>query len=217
MPSELPPLPDMSQPSGFDLDQYNRIKQVNADPVGIPLHHTKIDAEQCFEDTTTTVLGLDGSRSWMFLGFAYALIRGLDRSLFELYAAAGGVTLDVVTVQLDKPVCGLTDAFNQNPWAYKVQGVPQALGSSIIDFLSSYRFHLRAQEDSRRKMNPELNYCLNWTQLRVADPTVPGEKRPVSIWFALPVNLTAKRAVVLDEGPGLFLNPPVFRMEATNG
>lgn len=199
-------IPDI-KPSEFDPAELSLIKEIAADPAGVPLHHTTIDAEQRFEDVLTTAKGLESNRAWFFLGLVYYSVAGIDRSLFEVYAAAAGITLDVMTVTTEKPVCLYSDEFSANPWSHRVQGVRRSKAHEIVDFLASFQLKRSAIGDE-----PESTYRIDFQQVRMADPTLDAERRAMDIWVARPVNLTKNRQVVLSKEPGFLLRTPEFRL-----
>ena len=187
-----------------------RLLKTNADKVGTPVHHSEIDVDDRFEDTSVVVRGLEPNRTWIFLGFVYSLIPGIQHSLFERYNASvkvGEPTVDVKTVQLENPICYISEGFRTNPWAYKVQGIRQSFSQRVIDFMASFRFHRNAEDGF-----PEVDYRIDFEEVRMADPTITDSKRAVSVFFGKPVNLTTKRTVAMLEAPGLLLRPPKFHM-----
>ena len=210
------------------------LDDIMRDPEGEPVRHTKIDAEQRHEEVTPAA-GLDPSYAWFFMGFAYTLIPGLDRSLFEVYQAAGNTTVpvrthraavahiaDVVRPDPDsrdpdptrrvKPV-----SFHANPWAWLIQGIPLDHVDTFKAFVASYRFKaLPGGTASAELTRPgEQLWLIDWIQFRIADPMTPAglPSRGVDVHFALPVNETTKRGLQLQNAPGLLLRRPGFMVK----
>lgn len=184
-------------------------------PEGVPVKHTQIDAEKRHEDVTdVTSLNLDFS--WFFLGFAYALIPGLDRSLLEVYQAASGKTIPVRTHRARRDhIVDVTGAsFAENPWAWLIQGIPREHTEPFKAFVASYRFKaLPGGTASAEVQAPgEQIWLVDWINFRIADPVLPVGtlSRAVDVTFALPANETTGRGMQLATPPGLLLRRPVF-------
>lgn len=193
MSGQHPPL------SEFDPDAFAHLRRVVAAPVDTPVHHTKIDAERRHEEVAPAA-SLDPAFAWFYLGFAYALVPGLDRSLLEVYQAAGDRTIEVRTHRSEQPIVAVAGAdFSRNPWAYLIQGVPQAERFQLIDFIASYRFR-----------SAKGDYCLDFKDVRCADPLYAQAKLPMTIAFALPRNLQKDRRLVMMREPGVMLTTPMF-------
>ncbi len=179
-----------------------------ADPVGVPVHHTKIEAAKRYE-TVEPATSLSEEFSWFFLGLAYCVIK-IDRSLFEVYQSAGGISVPIKSHRADHPIASVqgADEFDRNPWSGTIQGISHFHARPFMDFISSYEFARKDTGD---------NWRCTFQQVRITDPLVTGEKRPVDCWFALPVNLTKKRYVRLNNTPGIFLSKPIFGMFTARG
>lgn len=193
------------------------LDDVMRDPEGEPVRHTKIDAEQRHEEVTPAA-GLDSSYAWFFLGFAYALIPGLDRSLIEVYQAAGGITVPVRTHRATAHIADVAKAhFEKNPWAWLIQGVPMEHAETFKAFVASYRFKwLPGGTASAEVTRPdEQIWLVDWITLRIADPCTPAgmPTRGVEVHFALPVNETTKRGLQIQAAPGLLLRRPSFAVQ----
>lgn len=155
-------------------------KEVDARPYGTVLAHSRVEADQRFEEGQER-RRLDPDLTWIHLGFAYVMI-GIDRSLFEVFnaAAPAGEQLTVKTVTTPGPVASVIGAeYHRNPWSRMVQGIPADKARAFIDFVASYRFDRKATG---------VTYWCNFQEVTCADPTEP-EASPlikVPIWFALP-------------------------------
>src|SRR5690348_9484616 len=97
LPAGFEPLPHSIEPGAVA-----QAKKVLHDPVGVPVHHTTIDAEERHENPEPTS-GLAPGYTWFCLGLAYCLIR-IDRSLFEVFQAAKNKTLPVRTHRADQAI-----------------------------------------------------------------------------------------------------------------
>jgi hypothetical protein len=193
------------QQSEYDVKEYQRIKQVIADPAGVPLHHTKIDAEKRHETPTSTAQ-LSEEFKWFYLGFAYCLIK-VDRSLLEIFQSAASKTIPIRTHKAPNPIVRVQGAdFGKNPWAYIIQGIPRPLAQQFADFIASYQFN---------RPDTGEHWCCDFKEVRIADPFFTTYRRGVDIMVALPANLTKKRRFRLVSEPSLLLEPPVFG--AANG
>ncbi len=186
--------------SEYSVEEYQRIKQVISDPVGVPVHHTTVDAEKRHE-TPTSASELASEFKWFYLGFAYCLIK-VDRSLLEVFQSAANKTIPVRTHKSPTPIVKVQGAdFAKNPWAYIIQGIPANLAQTFADFVASYQFNRTDTGDKWR--------C-TFQDVRIADPFFTTYKRGVDVMVALPVNTSAKRRFNLISEPSLFLETPVF-------
>ena len=178
-------------------------------PEGVPVRHTQIDAERRHEEVTPAST-LDSSFAWFFLGFAYTLIPGLDRSLIEVYQAAGNITIPVRTHRATEHIADVNKAnFSANPWAWLIQGIPREHAEAFKAFVASYRFKsLPGGTASAELTRPdEQVWCIDWISFRIADPLTPTgtARRGVDVTFALPANTTTARGLRLRGQPGLLL------------
>jgi hypothetical protein len=176
-----------------------------ADPEDTPIHHGEVRAAKRYEEVTSAG-SLDADFAWFVMGLAYTLIPGLDRSLIEVYQAAGDLTIPVRTHRAEAPILAVRGAaFERNPWAYVVQGIPAEHAGKFRGFVGSYHFQQTAPA--------EAVWRLGWETLRVKDP-LRDDVRGVEVSFALPHNTTTGRRVALVQAPGLMLLPPVFGVVA---
>lgn len=191
--------------SEYDVRDYRQIQRVISDPVGQPVHRTQIDAEKRHEEATPAY-ELSSEYQWYYLGFAYCLIK-VDRSLFEVFQAAGDLSIPVKTHRSDKPLVQVAGAdFAKNPWAYIIQGIPVSIAPTFTDFVASYQF---------RKIDTGDSWCCHFQPVRIADPFFQGFRRGVDVMVALPANLTKKRRFCLLSEQTLLLETPTFG--PTNG
>lgn len=218
--TKVPSLPPVSpQESAAHAD---RMGQVMETPEGVPVKHTQIDAEKRHEEVTDAT-SLSQDFSWFFLGFAYALIPGLDRSLIEVYQAASGKTIPVRThkARRDHIVDVHGANFAVNPWAWLIQGIPLEHTEPFKAFVASYRFKaLPGGTASAEIQSPgEQLWLLDWVTFRIADPVLPAGtlNRAVEVTFALPINTTTGRGMHLAAAPGLLLRRPVFSVRDLSG
>ncbi len=191
----LTPLPDLPAPS------HRAARAIREDPANTPIHHTKIDADQKYESIVPATRLADGY-TWFVLGFAYCLVK-VDRSLFEVYQAAGNITISVKSHRAEKPLFRIlgSDMAMGNPWAYTIQGIPTAHAKPFIDFISSFRLTRQAND-----------WCCNFEEINILDP-FSAERHVVSTWFALPGNIDRQRRVSLANGATrLRLETPIFGM-----
>ena len=129
----------------------------------------------------------------------YTLIKGVDRSLFEVFRAAGG-NPHTQTHQADFPLMEVAGArYENNPWSGIVQGIPHHLSAKFEAFVSSYRF---------KKGSPEIHdpandvvWRVDWQPTRIADP-FSSARVGVLVKIAMPVNLTTGRCAAHGQGPG---------------
>jgi hypothetical protein len=187
-------------PHTIEAGALERAKQVTSAPAGEPVHHTTIDAEKRFESITPAT-GLDPDLQWYCLGLAYCLIK-IDRSLFEVFQAAGNLSMPIQTHQADHPIMQIPGVnLVGNPWSGIVQGIPPRHGAAFREFVSSYQFN---------RIDTGDQWCCTFQDIRSGDPMVSGERRGVNIWYALPHNLTTKRRIALLREPGLMLADPIL-------
>ena len=216
VPDEVPAGPLESAAAAAHMDR------VMEAPEGVPVKHTQIDAEKRHEEVTDAA-ALSQDFSWFFLGFAYALIPGLDRSLIEVYQAASGKTIPVRThrARRDHIVDVKGANFAGNPWAWLIQGIPLEHAEPFKAFVASYRFKaLPGGTASAEVQSPgEQLWLVDWINFRIADPVIPAGTltRAVDVTFALPVNATTGRGMHLAAAPGLLLRRPVFAVRDVSG
>lgn len=178
------------------------MRAVGSDPANTPLHHTKIDADKRYEEATPTT-ALDPTFDWFVLGFAYCLVR-IDRSLFEVFQAAGNLTLPLKTHRSQGQLASVIGAdLSGNSWMYIVQGVPKAYTQRFMDFVASYRFVRRDTAE---------DWCCTFQAVRIHDP-FSGDRSVSEVWYALPHNLTrGRRLTLMNEATRLLLQTPEFGM-----
>ncbi len=200
-PSDLN-VPVDIKPTVIEAGHLDRIQRVAADPAGVPVHRTTIDAERRPE-VFTAATSLDPAFSWFYLGFAYVFIR-IELSLLEMYQASGNRTIRVLSHRAENPVVGFsTPAFCQNPWAYVLQGIPHEHADSFCGYAASYHFKCSAPAPK--------SFSLDFIEARAPDP-FRQEKAAVPIRYALPRNLLNGRQVAMIQEPGLLLDRPMFAM-----
>jgi hypothetical protein len=184
--------------SAYDPDELRAMVETFNAPHGVPAHSTQIDAEQRHEELEPG-RPLDPELTWFSLGLAYSLIK-IDRSLFEVYQAAGNFTIPVRSYQAAEPIISAPGSeYHTNPWIAIVQGIPASHRRPFIDFVASYLFSRGATK-----------YRCGFQEIRVRDPFAESG---VPVWFALPDNTTARRRVVVAQSSGLWLTPPVMKVE----
>lgn len=167
------------------------------DPEDTPVHHGEITAERRHEEPTPAT-SLDPDWAWFFLGLAYSLI-GVDRSLFEVYQAAGDFTIPVRTHRSDEPLIAIKGVdFRNNPWAYIIQGIPHDHAVRFRQFAESYRFQ-----------SPAGVWCVRHVDTRIADP-FKTPRVGADIAVAAPLNLQTGRGIGIVTPAGLALQTPVF-------
>lgn len=194
-----------------------RLADVMATPSDVPVKHTQIDAEKRHEEVTPATV-LDPDFAWFFLGFAYTLIPGLDRSLIEVYQAAGGKTIPVRTHRATAHIAEVNKAnFAANPWAWLIQGIPREHADPFREFVASYRFKAVPGGTASAEVThvDEQLWRVDWIQLRIGDTQTPAGvgRRGVDVSFALPANETTKRGLQLIAAPGLMLRAPMFAVQ----
>lgn len=188
-------------PHSIEPGALARARQITSDPADTPVHHTTIDADQRFESVVPAT-GLDPAYQWFCLGLAYCLIK-IDRSLFEVFQAAGNLSIPIKTHRADRSIIDIPASnYEVNPWSAMIQGIPREHGRNFIDFIASYKFD---RKDTGHQ------WCCNFQELRCADPLASEASRAaVNIWFALPRNMTTGRQITILRPPGLLLDRPVF-------
>lgn len=176
------------------------------DPDDEPVHHDTIDAEDR-KEVATPCRGLDPDHVWYALGLGYCLIPGLDRSLFEVFRAAGAPSFEVLTHVADTPIFEVAGAdVSSNPWMHTLQGIPRDLAERFERFVSSYRFKTGSPEELG---DADMVWRLDWLRFPIKDPFRPPGKS-CFVNAAAPFNLRTSRGIVIKKHPGLFLHAPVL-------
>lgn len=184
--------------------------KVLRDPEGVPVHHHPIGGERR-HDAPTAATGLDPDFEWFFLGLVYANIAGIDRSLFEIYKAAGDIRLEVRTHRASDSIIDVANSsFHTNPNSGCIQGIPKEHAAPFKEYMASWRFRYSAK--------PGLIYGgpekaqlwrVDWAQIYIADP-LARTKVPVLVNVGLPFDLLRSRGFLIVKSPGLALNKALF-------
>jgi hypothetical protein len=198
LPPNFEPIPHFVDP----LDQQH-LQDVLKDPIGVPVHHRKIDVEKRFE-AITSASSLPGDYTWFLLGLAYCLIK-VDRSLIEAFQSAMGKNVPLLTHQSAHPLVYMrgSDAWSRNPWSGIVQGIPHEHAQAFVDYVVSFKFH---------KADTGEDWCCGFQETQIMDPflvTTRVALPVVNLWVATPQNLTLGRRVS-QATPMVNGNPPVF-------
>jgi hypothetical protein len=194
-----------------------RLADVMGTPEGVPVKHTQIDAEIRHEEVTPAT-HLDPGFAWFFMGFAYTLIPGLDRSLFEVWQTAGGKTVPVKVHRATSHIAEIQGAhFEMNSWDWLVHGIPLEHAANFKAFVESYRFkHVPGGTASAEITRPgEQLIRINWLDVKIANPlSRPGAPRyGVDVTFALPINETTSKVLYLTPQLRMALPRPVFALQ----
>jgi len=201
----------MQRPPAFiDPQQAKAATELLRRPSNVPRGHTdagQVKAAQR-EDLHATPASLAPEYVWIFPGLAYCMI-GLDRSLFDLYAAATGITIAVRTHRADKTLFDFRGAdVSGNPWFATIQGVPQSVAADFLGFVSTFEF--------RNTSGPQaVSWFVEPVRTRIADPFV-SKPLGVDVTILLPGCLTTRRAVVIAESAGIHLAKPVLGIKAAS-
>ncbi len=201
----------MEKPPAFlDPQQAKAATELLRRPSNVPRGHT--DAGQVKaahrEDLNPAPTSLAPEYTWIFPGLAYCMI-GLDRSLFDLYAAAMGTAIPVRTHRADKTLFDFRGAdVSGNPWFATIQGIPHSVAPDFLGFVSTFEF--------RNTSGPQAtSWFVEPARTRIADPFV-SKPLGVDVTILLPGCLTTRRAVVILDPAGLHLAKPVLGIKAAS-
>lgn len=184
---DLPNIPGLPkiQPTEFSVAEMARLQGINRKPAGLISGTAKMDAERRFEELEPG-RSLSSDYAWFCLGLAYCLVK-IDRSLFEVFQAAGNQSFQLKTYRADKALCHIDRAkYHENPWSATVQGLPHNLAVQFSDFVSSYDFVRKDTGDT---------WKVEWISAQMNDPF--HESHLVDIHYAMPVNVTKRRKFMM--------------------